>query len=124
MDNIIFESPSKSFIREHQEEWKAEGRAEGRAEGLAEVQHELEEKNKIIEKLEAELKKIKALFPDLEKSYWLARKAMKEYNRLGKTVSPCPKCGSLPIVEIQGMYGETFIVKCPCGNIYLVERGI
>ena len=83
MDNIIFESPSKRFIREHQEEWKAEGRAEG----WAEVQHELEEKNKIIEKLEAELKKIKALFPDLEKSYWLARKAMKEYNRLGKTVS-------------------------------------
>lgn len=59
MDNIIFESPSKRFIREHQEEWKAEGRAEGLAEGRAEIQHELEEKNKIIEKLEAELKKLK-----------------------------------------------------------------
>ena len=69
-------------------------------------------------------KQIKILFPNLEKSYLLAKKAMKEYYNLGKPVSPCPNCGNLPIVEIQGMYGETFIIKCPCGNIYLVERGI
>lgn len=60
----------------------------------------------------------------LDIRYSLAKKAMAEYYDHGKPTSPCPSCGKLPIVEIFGMYGETFTIKCPCGYINLIERGI
>lgn len=61
---------------------------------------------------------------DLNETYLLAKKAMAEYYDQGNPTSPCPNCGNLPIVEILGIYGETFTIKCPCGYIYLIERGI
>ena len=54
----------------------------------------------------------------------LEQQAKCEMIETGTVKTRCPKCGDIPIVKIEGLYGETVSVRCKCGFLYCVERGI
>ena len=61
---------------------------------------------------------------DLNLSYMLEQKAKTEMFETGHVQTVCPKCKTIPSVKVEGLYGETVSVRCKCGFLYCVERGI
>jgi RNase P subunit RPR2 len=42
----------------------------------------------------------------------------------GNVTVVCPKCGTIPKVNIDGVFHERIMVKCKCGYIKTIELGI
>jgi hypothetical protein len=54
----------------------------------------------------------------------LAYKARDEMIEYGKVTVVCPKCGTIPKVNVDGTFNERIMVRCQCGYIKLIELGI
>jgi RNase P subunit RPR2 len=54
----------------------------------------------------------------------LACKARDEMIETGNVTVVCPKCGTIPKVNIDGVFHERIMVKCKCGYIKTIELGI
>lgn len=67
---------------------------------------------------------IETMLSKLHKSHMLGEAALHEYVETGKIQTPCPNCGELPVAITEGLYGERFTIKCPCGSVFLMELGI
>ena len=54
----------------------------------------------------------------------LAIKARDEMIETGKVTVICPKCHEVPMTKVEGRFYEHVTIRCSCGFISLIERGI
>ena len=54
----------------------------------------------------------------------LAAKARDEYIETGKSTVICPRCHQAPRIDIQGTNYSHVDIRCSCGYVRLISRGI
>lgn len=68
--------------------------------------------------------KQKKFSQDQSLSSMLEKEAISQMRRDGIVSVHCPRCGTVPKVEITGMYKQRVRVRCECGFLSCTELGI